>query len=231
MSNESNIDCVLFDFGGVLAEEGFKKGLAVIAKLNRIDEETFTKTASDIIYSTGHIIGKATERDFWKEMRKKTGIVGDDIFFRNEILARFRLRPWMIDLVKGLKAEKITVGILSDQTQMLDKLDEKYEFFKWFDQVFNSYHFGKGKRDASLFDDIAGILKFEPRRILFIDDDLGHISRAKQKGWKAILYVDRESFQKDFEKILNWNFKISSKKSMYQRETSPGISTILRRKR
>jgi putative hydrolase of the HAD superfamily len=204
MSNKT-IDVVLFDFGGVLAEEGWKEGLKVIAEVNALASDDFIQAASDTIYATGYILGKGSEHHFWNALRERTGILGDDASLAQEIFSRFVLRSWMIDLVKKLKTENLTVGILSDQIDMLDKLNEKYDFFKFFDHVFNSYHVGKGKRDSSLFDDIAGILKTEPNRILFIDDDPGHVDRARQKGWNTILYVDRDSFLGEMEKILAIN--------------------------
>ena len=200
--SDMNIDAVLFDFGGVIAEEGFKQGLAVIAKANGLDESTFIQAAFDTIYTTGYVLGKDPESAFWNALRQKTGIKGDDASLTNEIFSRFILRNWMIDLVRKLKANGVKVGILSDQTDMLDKLDRKYDFFRLFDYIFNSYYMGKGKRDPSLFDDIVKALKTEPDRILFIDDDSGNVERATQKGWKGILYVDRDSFQKDIEEIL-----------------------------
>ena len=39
--SNGKIDVVLFDFGGVIAEEGFRKGLKVIAKANGLDEKGF----------------------------------------------------------------------------------------------------------------------------------------------------------------------------------------------
>ena len=196
------IDVVLFDFGGVLAEEGWKQGLSVIAGANGLDSDDFIHTAHDTIYDTGYILGKGSESDFWNALREKTGIRGDNVSLMHEILSRFILRDWMIDLVKRLKSEDLTVGILSDQTDMLDRLNVRFDFFKWFDYVFNSYHLGKGKRDISLFDDIAGFLKTPPGRILFIDDDPEHLERARQKGWKAILYINRDSFHLDMDKLL-----------------------------
>ena len=200
--NNNSIDVILFDFGGVLAEEGWKKGLRVIADANGLDSDTFLQTAHDTVYETGYILGKGSESSFWNALRKKTGIHGDDASLMHEILSRFILRDWMIDLVKRLKSQNLTVGILSDQTDMLDRLNARFDFFKWFDYVFNSYHVGKGKRDISLFDDVAGVLKTPPDRILFIDDDPGHVERARQKGWKAILYVNRESFHLEMDKLL-----------------------------
>jgi FMN phosphatase YigB (HAD superfamily) len=197
-----NIDAVLFDFGGVIAEEGFKHGLTVIAKENGLDERTFFQAASDTVYSSGYLLGKAPESAFSNALRLKTGIKGDDASLRSEIFSRFILRDWMLDLVKKLKSTEVKVGILSDQTDMLDKLDKKYDFFRLFDYIFNSYHMGKTKRDSSLFDDIVQVLKTKPGRVLFIDDDLGNVERAKKKGWKVIQYVDRDRFQKDIEELL-----------------------------
>jgi FMN phosphatase YigB (HAD superfamily) len=202
IKGNGKIDVVLFDFGGVIAEEGFRNGLKVIAKANGLDEKEFIQAAFDINYSTGYILGKVSEEVFWNELKKKTGVKGDNADLKAEIFSRFVLRNWMIDLVKKLKSENIIVGILSDQTDMIDRLDEQFDFFRWFDHVFNSFYLGKGKRDISLFDDIAHTLKTKPDRMLFVDDDPGHVDRARQKGWKAIHYVDRESFEKDFEKIL-----------------------------
>jgi putative hydrolase of the HAD superfamily len=160
-----NIDAVLFDFGGVIAEEGFKHGLTVIAKENGLDERTFFQAASDTVYSSGYLLGKAPESAFSNALRQKTGIKGDDASLRSEIFSRFILRDWMLDLVKKLKSTEVKVGILSDQTDMLDKLDKKYDFFRLFDYIFNSYHMGKTKRDSSLFDDIVQVLKTKPGRV------------------------------------------------------------------
>ncbi|HOO40690.1 MAG TPA: HAD family phosphatase [Syntrophales bacterium] len=202
MRENGQIEVVLFDFGGVIAEEGWKAGLKAVAEANGLDEARFLEAATDAIYATGYLLGKADEGSFWNALREKTGIREEDATLTNEIFDRFLLRSWMIDLVKRLKAKQMTVGILSDQTDMLDRLNRRYDFFKWFDYVFNSYHIGKGKRDISLFDDIARTLGKSPDRILFVDDDPGHLDRARKKGWKTILYVDRDSFFKDLETIL-----------------------------
>ena len=196
------IDIVLFDFGGVIAEEGFKQGLTAVARTNGVDEGAFVQTAFDIIYSTGYVLGKAPESAFWDALKRETGVRGDDASLRNEIFSRFILRDWMIDLVNKLKANGIKVGILSDQTDLLEELDKKYDFFRLFNYVFSSYRLGKGKRDPSLFDDVARAVNVEQDRILFIDDDPGHVDRARQRGWKVILYIERAGFQKELEEIL-----------------------------
>jgi FMN phosphatase YigB (HAD superfamily) len=200
------IEVVLFDFGGVIAEDGWKKGLRVIAKANGLDESKFLQDAIDTIYATGYLLGKAPESRFWSALREKTGIKENDASITKEIFPRFVIRDWMIDLVRKVKAKQITVGILSDHTDWLDKLNQRADFFKWFDHVFNSYHLGKGKRDSSLFDDVASALRRPPETILFIDDDPGHVDRARKRGWKAIRYVNRDSLMEEIEMILGCRF-------------------------
>jgi HAD superfamily hydrolase (TIGR01509 family) len=201
--SKNDIEVVLFDFGGVLAEEGWKKGFLAIAEANGLDGADLVQAAGDTVYSTGYITGKGSESSFWKAMREEKGIRGSDDSLNFEIVSRFIPRKWMFELVKRLKAEKRTVGILSDQTDILDKLNARFDFFKLFDHVFNSYHIGKGKRDRSLFDDIAKVLKTDPEKILFIDDDPGNVERARQSGWQALHYAGRDSFCAAMEQMLS----------------------------
>lgn len=196
------IDVVLFDFGGVLAEEGFRNGLQSIARLNGLDEESFFVTASRTIHVCGYVLGKASEKTYWEILRKTTGIRGDDQFLRNEILSRFIPRKWMIDLVKTIRGARILVGILSDQTNWLDELNSRDNFFRWFDYVFNSYHMGKSKNDLSHFEDVIRILANEARRVLFIDDDPGNCERAARTGLKVIHYIDRDRFRKEIARYF-----------------------------
>jgi len=188
------IEVVLFDFGGVLSEEGFRNGLRAIARLNGFDEETFIRTANEVIHACGYVTGKVPENAYWEILRGTTGVRGDDQFLRNEILSRFKMREWMIDTVKRLKAIKLRVGILSDQTGWLDELDARYHFFRLFDYVFNSYHMGKSKKDQTHFLDVIRALGTEAHGVLFIDDDAGNCERAEQAGLKVIHYLDREQF-------------------------------------
>jgi len=199
---DCGIEVVLFDFGGVLAEEGFKNGLQSIARLNNLDEEGFVRTANSAIHACGYVLGRAPESAYWELLRETAGIRGDDLLLRNEILSRFILREWMLDVVKKLRDAHVRLGILSDQTNWLDELNTRYDFFKWFDYVFNSYHMGKSKKDPTHFEDIVHMLGIEAQKILFIDDNLGNCERAAQKGLKVIHYIGRDRFMEEIGKYF-----------------------------
>ena len=183
---------VLFDFGGVLSREGFRGGIYAIARKNGLDPEPFFLLASDVIYDTGYITGRATEADFWAALRRATGIHGTDADLTGEILSRFILRPVMIDAVRSLRRMGYVVAIASDQVDWLERLDELDPFYKEFDRVFNSYRLGKGKRDATFFDDTANALNLEPRELLFLDDNAGNVERAASSGMYAMVVVTTE---------------------------------------
>ena len=105
-----------------------------------------------------------------------------------ETLPRFILRPVMIDAVRRLRRKGYIAAIASDQVDWLERLDVRDRFPGEFDRVFNSYRLGKGKRDATFFDDVSNALRLAPGEILFLDDNAGHVERAASRGLYALLF-------------------------------------------
>ena len=188
------IRAVLFDYGGVIAEEGFRLGLEAIARRHDVDPAELRREAEEAIYDTGYIVGRGTEGDFWERLRLRTGIAGTDDALAEEILRRFVLRPRMIAAVRGLRRQGVVVAILSDQTDWLERLDARDRFFLEFGRVFNSYRLGKGKRDATVFDDVVRALGTVPGETLFVDDNPGHVERARGRGLAVLLFRTEDAF-------------------------------------
>lgn len=201
MSKQS-IKAVLLDYGGVIAEEGFRNGLIAIAREQGLDAEEVLNVAKHAVYDSGFVLGWGTERAFWASMREGAGLRGSDPELTKRILDGFVLRSWVIERVRRWRALGYITGILSDQTCWLDQLNERDHFFQNFDHVFNSYHMGRGKRDPALFHDIADRLAFAPAEILFVDDIRSNVERAQAAGWQAIHYVDQASFLAQIDSLL-----------------------------
>ncbi len=98
----------------------------------------------------------------------------------------------MLAAVRALRQEGRLVGILSDQTDWLDRLDARDRFFGCFDRVYNSYHLGKGKRDPSVFTDVVRDLGIEPALALFIDDQLRPRGSRPRGGTAGVRLYRRE---------------------------------------
>ncbi len=196
------VKLVLFDFGGVLADEGFRNGLQAIAKLNRLDQRRFFELGHDLIYACGYATGRASEQEYWSALRLLTGIGGDDCDLREIMLGGYVLRGWMMREVRRLRVAGLGVGILSDHTDWLDRLDVRYGFFKNFDYVFNSYYLGLTKSDPQIFDAVAQKVGFDPGQILLIDDSTAHVKRARSRGMRAFQFRSRLEFSNQMHGII-----------------------------
>lgn len=199
---QSKIHAVLFDFGGVIAEEGFYNGLINLAEEQALDARSMPDEGTKAAYDSGFVLGQAKAPAFWALMRKRTGLEGEDDFLSDRIIDGFQLRHWVIELVRKLSAKAYITGILSDQTHWLNELDHYDHFFREFNYIFNSYDIGKGKRDPTLFTDVASSLQLQPDEVLFIDDQVGNVQRARDMGLIALLYTDHKTFISGLEDIL-----------------------------
>lgn len=189
------LNVVAFDFGGVLAEEGFANGLRAIAARNGLEGEDFLETARELIYETGYVTGIADEHLWWEALRESTAVKGSDEELRQEILSRFVLRPAVLQEVRRLKRAGLKVVILSDQLDWLEELDRKLGFMDLFDAVFNSYRVGRSKREAALFDEVRARLNVEAQEILLVDDNPDNVARAASRGWKTLWYTGFDEFR------------------------------------
>lgn len=193
---------MLFDFGGVIADEGFREGIRAIGKRNGLDPDALFALAEELIYETGYVEGAAGEDVFWETFRQRTGISATDEELREEVLARFTLREGVLKYVERARASGMVTGILSDQTDWLDELDRRTPFFHLFDHVFNSFHLKKGKRDPSVFGDVTARLGLKPEEVLFVDDKTGNLSRARASGLKVLHFSNMDCFEKGMKNLL-----------------------------
>ncbi len=196
-SSPCSVKAVLFDYGGVLAEEGFLSGMAAIASRNAADPKPFVSTAIELVYDTGYVIGKASEEDFWSALREATGVDESGPAMRNELFHGFKLRRRMLFIVDALALAGVTVAVLSDQTNWLDALETRDGFSMHFDAVFNSFHTGYSKRQPEAFVHALQMLQIGPGDGLLVDDAKRNIAMARQLGLHAIYYQGQDSFEKE----------------------------------
>lgn len=197
MAPAHDIQLVLFDYGGVLAEEGFRDGLLAIARRAGLDPAAFFALATEAVYATGYVTGQGSEADFWQSLRQQARISGSDQELSHEILSRFLLRPGMLTLVSRLRDGGLRTAILSDQTNWLDELEARQGFGQYFEQVFNSYYTGVSKRDPAIFGQTAKVLGVALGQILFVDDNEGNTQRAMEQGLRAHLFVSQSAFTEE----------------------------------
>lgn len=205
----ARLRALLFDFGGVLAEEGFREGLQTLARRFGLDPQRVYEEGAEAVYASGYVVGRGSERDFWNLLGRRTGLPPFEPGYTRAILERFVLRPRMLAAVRELRRRGYLAAILSDQTDWLDRLEARDHFFSGFDRVFNSYHLGRGKRDEALFTEVLRALAVTPPEALFIDDNPGHIRRAAACGLRTCLFRDQSSFLSELPGLLGHPLPVS----------------------
>lgn len=198
--NDTRLVAVLFDFGGVFADEGFAEGLKAIARNSGRDEHEIWQAGLNAVWDSGYVTGRGDEAAFWRLFKERTGLDGDENRWREDIFRLFAVRPFMRDIVERMRQSGLTSAILSDQTDWLARLDARQDFFRHFHKVYNSYDHGMSKKEPAYFLKALADLGVAPERALFIDDNPGNVERARALGMKAILYADRESFERELER-------------------------------
>lgn len=210
------VQWILFDYGGVLAEEGFRNTFLALSERYGRPSEELPQLAMDAVYGSGYVTGQASEGQFWNVLRERFPFAEPEEKLSREILRRFRLRRPMVELVDRLRELRFKTAILSDQTDWLDKLDQRDNLFVHFDRVFNSYYLGKGKRDPSLFDEVTRTLSISPSQAIFIDDNPENIRRAVERGLNGIHYRSTKELIQTLASLL----KLPADALMRERKTS-----------
>ncbi|MBI4776877.1 MAG: HAD family phosphatase [Deltaproteobacteria bacterium] len=199
------IQAVLFDFGGVLAEEGFRHGMMAIAAQNRIDPDAFYASVEQVIYHGGYVLGRTSEATFWETLRKKWRLSGSDADLRREILSRFKVRPGMIELARKTKNLGMVTAILSDQTNWLDELNLRDGIYEAFDRVFNSYYLHQSKRMKETFLRACAELGVSPGATVFVDDHAENCENALSAGLIPVAFVSESQIREQLGRLFRDN--------------------------
>jgi putative hydrolase of the HAD superfamily len=111
--------------------------------------------------------------------------------YKQHYLKATKFNPKMIKLVKDLR-KKYAVACFSDTTEVHRQINEKKGFFKLFDFSFVSSGLGITKDEVRAFEIVIEKLKVKPNECVFIDDNEGHVERAKSIGIDAIHFQSYE---------------------------------------
>lgn len=178
------IKAVIFDFGGVLVNEGFwdyikenipdweKRENEIIKLTEKVDRGDLPYTAYSEYF--GNLIGK------------------DPQVVDSEFLDNYVGHDKVGDVVKRLKGN-YKIGILSNFPEgwfykILDKIGIK----DYFDYILVSSEHALLKPDKEIYETMLKKLDVKPEEAIFIDDRLVNIEGAESLGIKTILFKNPE---------------------------------------
>ncbi|AGW14969.1 HAD family hydrolase [Megalodesulfovibrio gigas] len=200
--NISRPRAVLFDFGGVIAREGFLDALTCQALARSLEPSAVIAAAVEAMYGSGYLTNTAGEDVFWDMFEARSGLRGERLAMRQAILDGCIPRQEMLALASALAVQGVVPAILSDHTDWLDELERRHGFFMHFEYVFNSYHTGSTKRQTESFRHALGVLDMPASDVLFIDDARRNVALARELGIRSILFEEPAVFAREFLELF-----------------------------
>ena len=198
------IKALILDFGGVYFNDGYHRFISAIAEKYSIPREKVVKVIlDDFVYGTGFVIGKANEEEALTGAFKKLGIKEDWRKWHKTILKWYTPKKRLIDFVRALRND-LKICMLSDQTDYIMELEEKYRFFKDFDLSIISTQVGTAKPGRKIFNTALNLLNVKPEETVFVDDNPVNVEAAAGLGIHAFHIRDFES--NNFKKFKSLAF-------------------------
>lgn len=196
-----SLELILFDYGGVIAPEGFQLGILKLAQKFNMDFEELYKIAGvKAAFKSGYSAGKCDEQEYWKILADELGMKDNLFSLRYVFMDNFQPRQEMIELIEILKTD-YKLGVFSDQTNWIYEFDQKYDFFKYFDYKFISYKNGYTKYDDEFYQLPINETGVDPKKILLVDDKQRVLDRAEQFGYRTYLFTSISDCKQFFKNI------------------------------
>lgn len=193
------IKVILFDLGGVVFKDFFSGGETGLAKALGLSSKTIL-TAYVKTDAPAYCKNELTDENRWKDFVKEVGLSEAKIqICIDEYYKSYQLLPETLTFLEHLKKDNnYKLGVLSDQPiGIANYLREEYpNVFSLFDPTLAiiSAEVGLSKKDSNFKIYKLAIEKSQvyPNEILFVDDSMHNIQKAKSVGMKTY-YFDIEN--------------------------------------
>ncbi len=191
---DNNIKAVIFDYNGVVTQEGhFEPFMSEYARNLGKDEAYLLKIVRE--EWDGARMGQNDGKNVWNKAAVYLGVPFEQL--RKEWVDHFPIRPEMIDLVCALRPHYKTALMTNMIQCWFEDVSMKYPLQDYFDSIFTSYQVRAAKPDSRIFEYALNELGFDAEECLFIDDQIKNTSVAKRLGFKTILFESEEQLRRE----------------------------------
>lgn len=181
------IKAALFDYGGVISPGG--RGTEIT---DRIAEnlDVSSERAFELldIGWTLYANGKISEGDFWTMLEEAYGqkipTTKRDIWNEWQAMAP---RPEMLEFVRKLRQQGLTVGILSNVIPFTMNQIREHGVYDAFDFAVLSAEVGVSKPDEAIYKAaLAKLPQLQPPEVVYVDDQELFLEPAKKLGMNVV---------------------------------------------
>ncbi len=193
------IKAVVFDLGGVVFTNGFKRFVKYLMEEYSLDDKKILELLDGEL-GTSYRLGKINKEDFWKKIFKELSIEADIDELEQEWISGYILIEETKQIILDL-SKKYKIYYLSDGTPTRAKLlQDKYNFLDLFEDGIISHQVGFKKPSPEIYQALLKKVNLLPKEILFIDDKQSNLPPAQDLGIQTLLFITPEDLK---EKLKN----------------------------
>ena len=199
----TNLDAVVFDLGGVLVDWNPRYLFRKLYPNREAEMEHFLTEVCSNEWNAMQDAGRT-----WSEAVK---ILQQDHPEHAEMISAYHLR-WEEMLAGAIEG---TVAVLRDLKRCGTPLfaltnwshetfplaRRRFEFLGWFDGVVVSGEEKLIKPDRRIFDLLLARFALDPRRTVYIDDNLTNVAAATEIGMHAIHFTEPDALRRELESL------------------------------
>ena len=189
----TEIEAVVFDFGGVLTWSPPDQHAERLQRLCGLDRETFDRR---YMRKRGEYDrGAIDTREYWSRVvDSKAPPPGSEVvrsLLEADIVAWTRLNQAVLNWAQALQGEGLSTGILSNMPwDMLEAIYEKCTWIERFPARIFSCEVGMIKPEPGIYRACSDALGLVESKILFLDDRPENIEGALRAGMRAVRFRD-----------------------------------------
>ncbi len=194
------IEAVIFDWGGVLADNPAPQLMAYCAEALEVPVETYTSVHDK--YSEPFQKGQIAETVFWQrvcgELDRPLPQVAS--LWADALGTILTPREAVFRLVGRLRDAGLKVAILSNAEAPAVEISHQPRY-RVFDVVVLSCVVGAAKPEREIYEITAARLRTAAQRCVFIDDRQAFVDGAVTASMQAILYESLEQIERALESL------------------------------
>lgn len=180
---------VIFDWGGVLMRTVDREPRFCWDRQLALPEGTVEKVVHGIDAWDQAQRGEIEIAEYWETVRSELGLMlGLLPKLQSDFYSGDRLDENLLRIIQNLRARRILVGLLSNNTRDLMDTLVAMQIDRLFDALIISAQIGVMKPAATAYYIILEQLRTEPNHALFIDDSEQNVAGALAIGMSAVRF-------------------------------------------
>jgi HAD superfamily hydrolase (TIGR01509 family) len=184
-------EVVVFDLGKVLVDFDYSIAARRIAARSTMPPRDIQHFIDHSPLLFRYETGLMTREQFFDEIRKTTGFLGDIDEFGQFFADIFSPMDDMIALHARLRQGGIPTFIFSNTNDLaIGHIRRNFPFFANFDGHVLSYEHGAMKPDAKLYEVVERVTGRKGQQILYLDDRIENAQAGEARGWHVIQHQE-----------------------------------------